>query len=113
LNETQKQQLQTFITNAKESAASRRALAVRLLEAGLDVTMTGYTKKHAERLRREFLKQGSIVFNDKHKNNRDRILTSSEKQQVIAILRTKQPKDVISGCEVEHWTTGLLGGIHP
>jgi transposase len=109
LNETQKQQLQTFITKAKEGAASRRALAVRLLDAGLDVTMTGYTKKHAERLRRGFTKHGSTVFEDHRKNNRDRVLTASEKKQVIVTLKTKQPKDVISGCEVEHWTTNLLG----
>jgi transposase len=71
--------------------------------------MTGYTSKHAERLRREFAKRGTTVFADKRTNNRDRILTAAEKQQVITMLKTKQPKDVITGSTVEHWTTGLLG----
>lgn len=71
--------------------------------------MTGYTKKHAQRLRRSFIKNGSSVFEDHRRNNRDRVLTASEKQQVIVTLKTKQPKDVIPGCAVEHWTTGLLG----
>lgn len=109
MNQTQIQQLQSFIATVKEGAASRRAIAVRLLEAGLDVTMTGYTRKHAERLRREFVQHGIVVFEDKRTNNRDRILSKLEKQQIVVTLKTKQPKDVISGCTVEHWTTGLLG----
>lgn len=84
-------------------------MAVRLLAAGLDATMVGYTKKHAERLRRQFIEHGSKVFNDHRKNNRDRVLSASEKRQVLNMLRTKQPKAVISDCGVEHWTTGLLG----
>jgi hypothetical protein len=27
----------------------------------------------------------------------------------VLILKTKQPNNVILGCEIEHWTTGLLG----
>lgn len=84
-------------------------MAVRLLEANLDVTIVGYTQKHAERLRRQFLQHGVQAFIDKRKNNRERILTRAEKQQVIGALKTKKPSDVILGCSVEHWTTGLLG----
>lgn len=86
MNETQKQLLATF-----------------------NVTIVGYTYKHAERLRRQFVLYGVQAFTDKRKNNRDRVLTASEKQQVITVLKTKQPKDVILGCAVEYWTTGLLG----
>ena len=109
LNQIQKQSLITFIRHEKEAPASRRAIAVSLLEAGVDVTMTGYTHKHAERLRREFLLRGVEVFTDKRKSNRERILNRLEKQQVILTLKTKRPVDVILGCSVQHWTTSLLG----
>ena len=109
MTESQKQKLIKFIKQAKEGSASRRAIAVSLLEAKLDTTMAGYTRKHAERLRRDYLRTGINTFKDKRKNNRDRILSAKEKRQIIEILKTKLPKDVISACEVEYWTTGLLG----
>ncbi len=109
MNELHKQTLRDIIGKAKGCSASRRAIAVRLLEAGLDVTLAGYTKKHAERLRRDFLKKGVTTFDDKRKHNRERVLTPSEKQQVIATLTTKHPKEVIEGCTGEYWTTRLLG----
>lgn len=93
----------------RDGSASRRAVAVNLLEGGIDVTFTGYTKKHAERLRRVFMRVGEEAFKDKRKNNRDRILTSTEKATVIQTLKTKIPKDVIASCSNEYWTTSLLG----
>lgn len=84
-------------------------MAVRLLEANLDVTIVGYTRKHAERLRRQFLQHGTEVFTDKRTNNRERILTKPERQQVITTLKARKPCDVILGCNVGYWTTGLLG----
>ena len=109
VNQKQIEQLKIDQKQLRDGAAARRAMAVLLLVSGVDTSLSGYTKDHAKRLKRHYLKYGSDAFKDKRKNNRDRILTSSEKQQVITILKTKQPKDVISGCEVEHWTTGLLG----
>lgn len=84
-------------------------MAVSLLEDDLVVSRVGYTKKHAQRLRRDFLRDGESVFKDKRVNSRDRILTKAERENVIETLKTKKPKDVISGCEAENWTTGLLG----
>jgi transposase len=109
MKQKQKSELMKFIKHTKEGAAAKRALAVSLLDTGGDVSLTGYTHKHAERLRRDFITKGIDAFEDHRKNNRDRILTAQEKQQVITILRTKQPKDVIPACTVECWTTGLLG----
>lgn len=84
-------------------------MAVLLLANGVDSSLSGYTKDHAKRLKSRYLKCGIEAFKDKRKNNRDRVLTAAEKQQIITTLKTKQPKDVIPGCSVEHWTTGLLG----
>lgn len=84
-------------------------MAVLLLESGGDVTLTGYTTKHAERLRRDFKRNGTTVFEDKRKSNRDRVLTRAERTDVIAALKDKQPKDIIDSCDDEHWSTYWLG----
>lgn len=84
-------------------------MAVSLLEDNLAVSRVGYSKKHAERLRRDFLRYDESVFKDKRSNNRDRVLTKVERETVIETLRTKQPRDVIEGCDSEYWTTSLLG----
>lgn len=109
MNKEQQQRLLEFVRHVKDGSASRRAFAVTLLENGIDVTVTGYTKKHAERLRREFILHGEAIFKDKRKNNRARILTQTEKTTIITILKTKPPKDVIWGCKEGYWTTALLG----
>lgn len=95
--------------SCKDAASARRAMAVSLLEDELSVERVGYSKKHAERLRRDFLRVGESVFKDKRVNNRDRILTKAERATVIQALQTKQPKDVIAESNAEHWTTALLG----
>lgn len=84
-------------------------MAVLLLEAGGDVTLTGYTAKHAERLRRDYRRAGTAVFEDKRKSNRDRVLTKAERQQIVAALYGKRPCDVIDSCGDEHWSTYWLG----
>lgn len=107
MNQTQKDTLKTYLKTVKEGPAAKRALAVVLLEAGADVTLTGYTVKHAQRLRREFCSHGEAAFDDKRKSNRERILTKPERGQVVLTLKTKQPADLWPGAG-EHWTTGLL-----
>ena len=105
----QKEQLQQFINHTKEGDATRRALAVSLLNAHLDTTMAGYTKKHAQRLRRIFCVQGEDAFKDKRRSNRDRVLTRKERNKVIAGVSSKRPKDLITGSNDENWSTYWLG----
>ena len=84
-------------------------MAVRLLQAGVDVTMTGYSYKHAQRLRRDYLEHGTDAFDDKRTSNRDRVLTSAQRQQIITDVQSKKPCELIPGCTGQYWTTGLLG----
>lgn len=109
MNQTQTITLKTYLKHAAEASAAKRAMAVLLLESGDDVTLTGFTAKHAERLRRDFARSGTAVFEDKRKSNRDRILTGPERTKVIAALQGKRPKDVIGSCTDEHWSTYWLG----
>lgn len=109
VDETQTTNLKTYLKHAAEGSAAKRAMAVLLLEADGNVTLTGYTAKHAERLRRDFKRSGTAVFEDKRKSNRDRVLTRAERTDVIATLQGKQPKDVIDSCGDEYWSTYWLG----
>lgn len=84
-------------------------MAVLFFVSGVDISLSGYTKDHAKRLKGQYLKHGIEAFKDKRTNQRDRILTKQEREQIIGILQAKQPKDVIGGCAAEHWTTTLLG----
>ena len=73
------------------------------------MSLSVYSVDHARRLKYAYLKGGIAALEDKRINYRDRVLTKTEREMVIRALQTKQPTDVISGCTVEHWTTGLLG----
>lgn len=109
MNQTQKATLKLYLKHVAEGPAAKRAMAVLLLESDGDATLTGYTHKHAERLRRDYQKDGAAVFEDKRKNNRERVLSKPEREAVIAVLRTKQPRDLIDSCPDEHWSTYWLG----
>ncbi len=93
----------------KEGAAARRAMAVLLLVTHGDMRLSTYTIDHAKRLKAQYLKHGITAFADKRKSNRDRVLTKAERDTVITVLRTQQPKDVIVACSSEYWSTPLLG----
>src|SRR5271168_1574255 len=79
-----------------------------LLDAGGDVGLTGYTTKHAQRLRHSFIKIGVTVFDDKRVNNRERILTKPEREHILEVLGTKLPSDVVPGCADTSWSTHAL-----
>jgi transposase len=101
--------LKTYLKTVQEGAAAKRALAVLLLTTDGDVSLTGYTVKHAERLRRDFVRLGPTTFQDKRKSNRERVLTKPEREQVLTTLKDQRPKDVIADCDDEHWSTYWLG----
>lgn len=84
-------------------------MAVLLLVGKADVSFTGYTKDHAKRLKGQYLKHGIDAFKDKRTSQRDRVLTKTERNQVVTVLQTKQPKDVIDNCPDTSWSTYLLG----
>ncbi len=84
-------------------------MAVLLFAAKGDVSFSGYTVDHAKRLKGQYLKHGIDAFKDKRSSQRERVLTKAERDQVVAALQTKQPKDVIELCTDENWSTYLLG----
>lgn len=84
-------------------------MAVLLFVGKGDVSLSGYTVDHAKRLKGKYLKHGIDVFKDKRTSQRDRVLTKTERDAIVIVLRTKQPKDVIKPCTDTSWSTYLLG----
>lgn len=109
MNQKQIAELENVRRTTKQTAAANRALAILLLVKNADMSLSVYSVDHARRLKYAYLKGGVAALEDKRVNSRERILTRTERDAIMATLKTKQPKEVISGCEVEHWTTGLLG----
>ena len=102
-----------MVDTHRVGAEVRRAAAVLYVDDEADdVTLkrfTQYSRRQAFALRKAYLEDGIDSLVDHRKNNWPRILTKQEREAVITALKTKQPREVIAGCDVVHWTTGLLG----
>lgn len=109
MNQKQIEQLKKDQRQLSDGAAARRAMAVLLFVGKGDVSLSGYTVDHAKRLKGKYLKHGIAVFKDKRTSQRDRVLTKAERNQIVTVLQTRQPKDVVEGCSDESWSTYLLG----
>lgn len=109
MNQKQIEQLKVEQKQLKDGAAARRALAVLLFVTGGDVDLSGFSRDHAKRLKRQYLAQGVDALRDKRASQRERVLTLAERKAVVAALTAKQPKDVIPGCSDERWSTYWLG----
>lgn len=84
-------------------------MAVLLFVGKGDVSLSGYTIDHAKRLKGKYLKHGIDVFKDKRTSQRDRVLTRTERDEIVNALQTCKPKDVVEGCGGDSWSTYLLG----
>ncbi len=109
MNQKQIAELELLRRTTKQAATAHRALAVLLLVKNADMSLSVYSVDHARRLKYAYLKGGVAALEDKRTSSRERVLTKAEREAVVAVLQTKQPKAVISACDAEHWTTGLLG----
>lgn len=109
MNQKQIAELESVRRTTKQAAMANRALAILLLVKNADMSLSVYSVDHARRLKYAYLKGGVAALEDKRINNRERVLSRAERDMVIGVLQTKQPKDVIVACEATHWTTGLLG----
>lgn len=109
MNQKQIAELETLRRTIKQAATAHRALAILLLVKAADMSLSVYSSEHARRLKYAFLKGGVAALEDKRVNNRERVLTRAERDDVIAVLQAKQPRDVIDGCDEEYWSTYRLG----
>lgn len=72
--------------------------------------LTGYSRTHAFRLRREYLKSGLEYIKDKREGKPKELLTKTQREETIRVIRTKKPKEIEAYYQnYEYWTTGVLG----
>ncbi len=111
LTPQQKKILEQFIGETKKADEVLRAQAILMLDDGdafLKVhRLTGFSRTHAFRLRREYQQQGVDVLKDKRIGTPKELLTKKQREEIIETVKTKTPKEL--GYVSDHWTTGLLG----
>lgn len=107
------QQLQDIVRNpdfTKDEA--RRAQAVILINSEADPfvigTLTGYSEKHAYKLRKLYLQEGICAIIEKRKPKAKELLTKKQREEIIEIIKTKTPNECNQRYNSEYWTTGIL-----
>lgn len=97
----------------RAGAEVRRAAAVLYINDEADEQtiqrFTRYSRRQAFAIRKAYLDRGIEAFRDKRHSNRERILSAQQRRNVINVLQTKQPKEVLVGCHDTYWSTNLLG----
>lgn len=107
-------QLQSIIRNpdfTKDEA--RRAQAVILLNSETDpivsITLTGYSEKHAYKLRKLYFTEGIHAITDKRKPKAKELLRRKQREEIIQTVQRKTPNECDQYYNSDYWTTGLLG----
>lgn len=112
LTSHQKKELSEIIRNSEAKAPEvRRAQAILLIDSNAPATtittLTNYTRRHAWRLKRQYVTNGRDAIADKREGEPKPLLTKKQRQAVIATLTTKTPDE--AGYYGEGWTTNMLG----
>ena len=94
------------------SKETRRAQAVIMLDADTNhdiiETLTGYKREYVFRLRKNYLAQGLYAVGDKRKNNPKELLTKSQREELITIIKEKTPSECGTYYNSDYWTTGIV-----
>lgn len=112
LNQEQIRKLESFLQDHSHTSAEIcRAQAIVLLDEGADQKtisrLTGYSRRHCFTLRRQYVKNGLTALADKRQGKPKELLTKPQREEIIAALKTKTPKDL--GYQADYWSTALLG----
>lgn len=114
LNAEHVQELTNFKKEKGRSATeAMRVLAILLVDSGSDSelikNLTEYNRKYASNLRRKYLRRGINALNDREGKRPRALLTKSQRQEVIKIIKTVTPKAF--GIDENYWTTAILGAL--
>jgi transposase len=106
-------ELQNIISSpdfTKEEA--RRAQSIILINSEaypvIITTLTGFTEKHAYKLRRMFLNQGIHSIIDKRKPKVKELLTKTQRSELIKTIKDKTPNECDRYYNSDYWTTGIV-----
>jgi transposase len=110
----QKQELQAVINYSKSSGREvRRAQAVLLLNQEMNIeaiiALTNYSYRQVFDLRKNYLKKGVIVIQDKKKGKPKELLTKKQLAEIVKTVKEKTPKDY--KYDSNFWTTTILGDL--
>lgn len=110
LKQKQINELREVIKTSKKADEVKRAQAIIMIDSRTSAeaiaVMTGYQRRQAYKLRKQYLERGLESIVDKRKGQPKELLTRNQREEVIALLKAKTPKEV--GYSHEHWTSGLL-----
>ncbi len=109
LQQNQIKELNNIISDSQSSSVEvRRAQAVLLLDKGDDPTgITSYSRRQCFDIRKRYVKKGLPAIADKRKGHFKPLLTKQQREAVINLVKTKNPKDI--GYTADYWTTVVLG----
>ena len=111
LTTKQKEELGRFIRETDKADEVLRVQVILMLDAEDSFakvhSLTGFSRTHAFRLRRKYLKYGVSVLKDKREGKPKEVFGRKERDEIIELVRTKTPKDF--GYTAGYWTTGFLG----
>lgn len=115
LNTEQRGILKGFLReNGRSGREVRRAQTILLLDQDVAPTavaaVTGYQRRHAFNLRRNYRANGIDALKDKRKGKPKELLTTSQRAELIEAIKTHRPCE-LGAYYQEHlyWTTGVLG----
>lgn len=114
LTNKQRQELQDVINYSKSSGREvRRAQAVLMLNAGTAIeaiiVLTNYSRRQIFDLRKNYLKKGIIVIEDKKKGKPKELLTKRQLAEIVKTVKEKTPRDY--SYDTDFWTTGIVGAM--
>lgn len=111
LTKEQIQALDTFIKQGNRSGREvRRAQAVLLINEDVQTdaitAVTGYKRRRAFTLRKQYLATGISVLEDKRKGKPKELLTKQQRDDLLEKLQHTMPENY--GYQSGYWTTGIL-----
>jgi len=114
LSHNQIQELHAVITSSDSKGPEvRRAQTILLIDQGSEAknikAVTGYGRTRAFALRRKYLTDGMIAVKDRREGQPRELLTKRQREEIIQTVKTKSPRECISGDDHNHWSAALLG----
>ena len=113
LSEVNRRTLEDFSQDSSRSPKEvRRALAILMLNENIEIKLlerlTGYSRQHAYKLEKKYLKKG-LQGIEVPKKDPKKLLTKNQIKFVVKMLYESTPQDY--GYKTEFWDTAILGNI--
>ena len=113
LTDIQKSELEFFIQKSRDSKEIRRSQSVLLIDKEVDYrtieSLTGFKERSVLIFRQRYLKAGLEGLEHKRKGKPKRLLSQSQREEIINFLTLTTPKE--HGYESDFWSTSVLAHL--